>query len=151
MRVHVPLVLFICTVCIVAELDIRRLVDLGKDLANMLQCKKKYKARRFLEKLATYKDYMEIVLKNVDEFTIRGKKYFKALEKQNGPPLLQSKIEKSCITVMMNMTIEKVEEVESVINRTRELWNQIQSIYANRSHEEDTVAILVDDFKIEEA
>lgn len=148
---QIPLVLFICIVCILAELDVRRVLDLGKDLANMLQCKKKYKAKRFFEKLVTYKDYMEIVLKNVDKFTIRGKKYYKALEKQNGPPHLQTKIEKSCITVMMNMTMEKVEEVESVINRTRELWNQIQSIYANRSHEEDTVAILVDDFKIVEA
>lgn len=151
MRVHITVVLLICTVCILADLDVRRLVELGKILENMLKCKNKYKGKLFFERLETYKDYMDEVLKNVDEFTITGKQYYKALEKQNGPPHLRSKLDKSCISVMMNMTLEKVEEVESIINKTAQQWRQIQSIYANRSHEEDTVAILVDDFKIVEA
>lgn len=116
----------------------------------MMSCKQKYDGKKFMERLNIYNGYLETVLKQVDDFTVKGKHYYQILDKQMGPPHLWSKIDKSSISTMMNLTMDKVDDMENIINRTAKLWDQIKAVYANRSHEEDTVAVLVDDLKIVE-
>ncbi|KAG8335871.1 hypothetical protein J6590_058651 [Homalodisca vitripennis] len=145
MRIFVFINLFLYIVCILAEVDIRKIVRLGEDLKTILLCKDKYNGRKLLDKLTLYNDYMNAVLKHVDEFTVLGKKCYTTLEKQNGPPHLSSEINHNYLSAVMNVTGNQIEEI---VNKTRDIWTQIRSTYEHRKYEDERTAILVDSFHL---
>uniref|UniRef100_A0A1B6L9E7 Prolyl 4-hydroxylase alpha-subunit N-terminal domain-containing protein n=1 Tax=Graphocephala atropunctata TaxID=36148 RepID=A0A1B6L9E7_9HEMI len=147
MRTFVFCGLFLHIVGILGEVDIRKILRLGKELETILECQDRYNGKKLLDKLAEYNDNLAGVLKHVDEFTVMGKRYYKTLEKLNGPPHLRSVINHNYLEAVMNVTGS---EVEGVLNKTRDMWNQIRSVYENRRYEDERTAILVDDFHVVE-
>ncbi|KAG8335870.1 hypothetical protein J6590_108754 [Homalodisca vitripennis] len=135
MKPLIAISLLLLTICILAELEPRKLLKLGKELEEMLLYQKRHDGNKFMKMLLTYNDYLEEVFKNVEDETPSGNKLYKTLERELGPPHLRSKVYNVLMTRMFNLTFEQVEEVEAIIEKTREMWNQIQYVVNNRTLE----------------
>lgn len=127
--------LCVLLVSVIAELDPRVLIKSGKELEEMLLYTSRHDGNVFMEKLNKYNDYLEEVLKNVEEETPLGNKLYKALDRELGPPHLKCQVYNILMTRMFNITLDKVDEVEIIIEKTREMWNKIQYVINNRTLE----------------
>lgn len=122
-------------ICVFAKLEPRKLLKLGKELEEMLLYTKRHDGNVFMKKLNKYNEYLETVLKNVEEETPLGNKLYKALDRDLGPPHLKCQVYNVLMTRMMNITFDQVDEVESTIEKTREMWNKIRYVVNNRTLE----------------
>lgn len=133
MRVTVISGLLFLIVCVFSELDPRKLLKLGKELEEMLLYTKRHDGNVFMNKLSKYNEYLKTVLKNVEDETPLGNKLYKALDRDLGPPHLKCQVYNVLMTRMMNITFDQVDEVESTIEKTKEMWNKIQYVVNNRT------------------
>lgn len=133
LQVHV---FFLLTVAILGEdLEPRKLLKLGKKLEEMFLYKEKDDGSKLMRRLLTYNEYLDTVLKNVEEETVLGNKLYKALDRELGPPHLKSKLYNILMHRMFNLTFEQVEEAENIVQKTRKLWDKIQYVVGNRTLE----------------